>query len=163
MVVHMTGSFIPVQHEGVQVGDSVFLVKKGAKMEAAVIKKMGRRIKLMPEDRSGELWVAPEEVDKVVSGGAEELMSRAAREAEKKAREEAARKAEADRKAAEGAEKDEYDRIQKERIATMTNKLNHRAVPARRRSCPTRASRCATKAARRACGPRAAACTPART
>ena len=99
MPVHMTGSFLPPQHEEVDVGDAVFLQQKGVTIEAAVVKKQGRRIKLLPEDRSGEMWVAPEQCDKVVTGGAEELMSRAAREAEKKAREEAARKAEADRKA----------------------------------------------------------------
>ena len=131
MVVHMTGSFIPVKNEEVKVGDACFLTHKGVSIEAAVVKRQGRRIKLMPEDRSGEMWVAPEELDKVKPGGAEELMSRAAREAEKKAREEAARKAEADRKAAEKAEKDTYDTIQSNCVSTIQNTLNMRAVPSR--------------------------------
>jgi len=131
MVVHMTMAYIPVKNEGVKVGDAVFITRKGANIEGAVLKREGRRIKVLPEDRSGELWVAPEECDKVVPGGAEELMSRAAREAEKKAREEAIRKAEEDRKAAEKAEKDHYDKMSKDRIDGITNILNRRSVPAR--------------------------------
>jgi hypothetical protein len=131
MPVHMTGSFLPPQHEEVDVGDAVFLQQKGVTIEAAVVKKQGRRIKLLPEDRSGEMWVAPEQCDKVVTGGAEELMSRAAREAERAAREEAARQAEAARVAAEAAEKDGYNQKQKERVDTLTRALNARAVPSR--------------------------------
>jgi len=132
----MTGMFIPVKNEEVGVGDSVFLTKslegKNVDIEAAVIKRIGRRVRLLPEDRSiSELWVAPEELSKVVKGGAEELMSRAAREAEKKARAEALRKAEEDRQAAEKAEKDGYNQAQKEREARIQDELNRRAVPSR--------------------------------
>jgi len=131
MVVHMTMTYIPVKNEEVKVGDVVFITRKGVNIEGAVLKREGRRIKVLPEDRSGEIWVAPEECDKIVSGGAEELMSRAAREQEKKAREEAIRKAEEDRKAAEKAEKDNLDKLTKDRTDGITNVLNRRSVPAR--------------------------------
>jgi hypothetical protein len=132
MVIHMTGMFLPMEnHEEVKVGDAVFANVKGMTIEAAVIKKIGQRIKVTPEDRSGEIWFAPSELTKVVPGGAEELMSRAARAAEKRAREEAAAKAEADRKAAEKAENDYYKQMEKERENAITMALNKRAVPAR--------------------------------
>jgi len=131
MVVHMTGTFIQPKNEEVKVGDAVFVEQKGTTIEAAVVKRMGRRIKLMPEDKSGEIWVAPEECTKVVSNGAEELMSRGAREAERRAREEAARKAEEERKAAEKAEKEYYQQVLKDRENSILKKLMARCVPAR--------------------------------
>ena len=127
----MTGTFLPAKNEDVSVGDAVFLMQKGLSIEAAVVKRTGRRIKLMPEDRSGEMWAAPEECTKVVKGGAEELMSRGAREAERKAREEALRKAEQARKDAEAAEKANYEALQKTRVDAITTQLNRRAVPSR--------------------------------
>ena len=114
MVVHMTGTFIQPKNEEVKVGDSVFVEQKGTTIEAAVVKRMGRRIKLMPEDKSAEIWVAPEECTKVVSNGAEELMSRGAREAERRARE-----------AREEAER--LERIERERARLAEIEARHKA------------------------------------
>jgi len=133
MPLHMSGmpAFIPHANEGIAVGDAVFVVKKGVTLECSVTKRTGLRIQIQPEDKSGEMWIACEEVAKVVPGGAEELMSRAARIAEAK-RIEAEKKAKEDaRKQAEKDEMDGYNKKEADRMAFVNGEMLRRGVAAR--------------------------------
>ena len=60
MVLHQTGvpTFLEPKHEEVAEGDAVFYDKKGVLIEASVVKRQGTRIRLLPEDKSGEFWIA---------------------------------------------------------------------------------------------------------
>ena len=133
MPLHMSGmpSFIPHANEGIAVGDAVFIVKKGSTLECAVTKRSGLRIRVLPEDKSGELWVACEEVAKVIPGGAEELMSRAARIAEAKRIEAEKKLAEEMRKQAEKDERDGYTNKEADRMAYINGEMLRRGVAAR--------------------------------
>lgn len=126
-----TPVFLEHCNEEVAVGDAVFVERKGKTIEASVVVRQGLRIRIMPEDRSGDIWVAVEECKKVVPGGAEELEGRAARIAAEKARLEAIRKAEEDRKAGEKAEKTAYEKVIADRESRIASKLAARAVPSR--------------------------------
>jgi hypothetical protein len=105
-------------HETVEVGDAVAIMKNGQKVEAAVDAKKGR-IKLRFEDGVTTAWVASSELVSIVKGGAEELMSRAARLAaeaaaakkEKELKEKAAAEEKAKKEAEEAARKKEEKRI----------------------------------------------------
>lgn len=126
-----TPVFLEHCNEDVKVGDSVFVERKGVTIEASVKVRQGLRIRIMPEDRSGDIWVAVEECKKVVPDGAEELEGRAARIAAEKAEQERLRKLEEDRKAAEKAEKTAYEKVVSDRLSKIQSMLAARAVPAR--------------------------------
>lgn len=133
MVLHMVGvpNFLPHANEGIAVGDSVFVVKKGVTLECAVTKRQGLRIQLMPEDKSGEIWVSTEEVQKVVPNGAEELMSRAARIAEEKRIEAEKKLKEEMRKQAEAEENSKYKKADDDRKKYIAGEMLRRGVAAR--------------------------------
>jgi hypothetical protein len=130
----------PSALENVAVGDAVFVTVKQTwekgritekTVEGWVTKRLGMRVRVMPEDRSGEFWVECSELDKVVPGGGEEVSSRAARLAEQRRIEEEKKRIEAERKAAELAEKRNYEAVQQERIDRIKSEYLRRAVPAR--------------------------------
>ena len=119
------GENAPNQFESVKVGDAVFVTKKETwergrtttkQIEAWVTKRQGMRVRVMPEDRSGEMWYECSELDKVVPDGGEELQTRAARIAEQKRIEEEKKRKEAERKAAELAEKRRLEAAQQDRV-----------------------------------------------
>lgn len=105
---------------------------KEALVQGWVTKRVGMRVKIMPEDRSAEFWIALDsgELNKVTPGGGLELQEKARKIEEARLAEEEKKRKAAEYLQNEANEKEMYEEIQKKRLAKIEQAILARSVPA---------------------------------